>query len=67
MEKLNGVALIDLDAIRGITPVQPENVLIAALNTWFGSVMGAETFHADVHAGKSAPLPLCAMDWNMRR
>ena len=29
----------------------PEEILIAALNTWFGSVVGAETFHADVHAG----------------
>ncbi len=29
----------------------PEAVLVSALNTWFASVMGAETFHADVHAG----------------
>ena len=26
-------------------------VLINALNTWFASVLGADTFHADVHAG----------------
>jgi hypothetical protein len=26
-------------------------VLVSALNTWFGSVLAAETFHADVHAG----------------
>jgi aarF domain-containing kinase len=26
-------------------------VLITALNVWGASVLGAETFHADVHAG----------------
>ena len=55
MERLNGAALVDLDAIRSITTVQPENVLISALNTWFGSLVGAETFHADVHAGAFMP------------
>jgi len=30
----------------------PETVLVSALNTWFASVMGAATFHADVHAGQ---------------
>jgi aarF domain-containing kinase len=32
-------------------------VLINALNTWFGSVVGCETFHADVHAGNLLVLP----------
>ena len=26
-------------------------MLILALDTWFSSVLGSETFHADVHAG----------------
>jgi len=51
MERLYGVPLTDLTAIESITDVDPELVLIAALNTWFGSVVGAATFHADVHAG----------------
>jgi hypothetical protein len=51
MERLRGVALTDLDAIRSITGAQPELVLINALNVWFGSVVGCPTFHADVHAG----------------
>ena len=83
MERLYGVPLTDLDAVRSVTQVResgspsapqhvkapcsskrppgngdllqgkgtPEETLIAALNTWFGSVIGAETFHADVHAG----------------
>ena len=29
----------------------PEEILITALNTWFGSVLACESFHADVHAG----------------
>lgn len=53
MERLKGVALTDLDAIRATTPAQPELVLINALNVWFGSVVGCPTFHADVHAGGS--------------
>lgn len=51
MEQLSGVPLTDLDSIRSITSRDPESVLIAALNTWFASVLGADTFHADVHAG----------------
>lgn len=51
MEKLNGAALTDLDSIRNITTADPETTLINALNTWFGSVMYCDTFHADVHAG----------------
>jgi aarF domain-containing kinase len=51
LERLVGVPLTDLDSITSITSKEPEGVLIAALNTWFASVLGAETFHADVHAG----------------
>lgn len=51
MQRLTGVPLTDLNSIRSITSKDPEAVLIAALNTWFASVLGAETFHADVHAG----------------
>ena len=48
-----GVPLTDLAAIRSVTTREPELVLISALNTWFSSVLGSETFHADVHAGQS--------------
>lgn len=51
MDRLSGVPLTDLDSIRAVTRRDPEAVLIAALNTWFASVLGADTFHADVHAG----------------
>ncbi len=57
MERLNGVALTDLDAIRSTTSANPEATLINALNTWFGSLLGCETFHADVHAGNLLVLP----------
>jgi aarF domain-containing kinase len=40
-----------VQAIRSITTADPETTLINALNTWMGSVMLCETFHADVHAG----------------
>ena len=53
MERLHGVPLTDLSAIRSMTSAEPEQTLITALNTWFGSVLGCETFHADVHAGGS--------------
>jgi predicted unusual protein kinase regulating ubiquinone biosynthesis (AarF/ABC1/UbiB family) len=53
LERLVGVPLTDLDSITSITSKEPEGVLIAALNTWFASVLGAETFHADVHAGRA--------------
>jgi aarF domain-containing kinase len=52
MERLNGVSLTDYNAIRSITTRDPEMVLVGALNTWFSSVIGCETFHADVHAGE---------------
>ena len=47
-----GVPLTDYSAIRSVTSRDPELVLIGALNTWFSSVIGCETFHADVHAGE---------------
>ncbi len=40
-----------------LSAVEPELVLINGLNTWFGSVVGCETFHADVHAGNLLVLP----------
>ena len=52
MERLYGVPLTDLAAIRSITTADPEATLTAALNTWFGSLLGCSTFHADVHAGQ---------------
>ena len=58
MERLHGVPLTDLAAIRSMTSADPEQTLITALNTWFGSVLGCETFHADVHAG-ACPAPTC--------
>ena len=51
MEHLRGVPLTDIEAIRGATEQDPTEVLISALNTWFSTVMGAASFHADVHAG----------------
>ena len=58
MERLHGVPLTDLAAIRSITSADPEQALITALNTWFGSVLGCKTFHADVHAGAPPSSPL---------
>ncbi len=51
MERLRGVPLTDLAAIRSVTSADPEQVLVNALNAWFGSVLAADTFHADMHAG----------------
>ena len=59
MERLHGVPLTDLAAIRSITSADPEQTLITALNTWFGSVLGCETFHADVHAGQAHRMHCC--------
>ncbi|CAN0322157.1 unnamed protein product, partial [Ectocarpus sp. 12 AP-2014] len=50
MERLKGVALTDLEGIKDYSS-NPEATLITALNTWSMSVMMAESFHADVHAG----------------
>lgn len=60
LERLVGVPLTDLEAVRAATRTSgrdPEAILVNALNTWFASVMGAETFHADVHAGNLLVLP----------
>jgi len=51
MERLNGAPLVDLEAIRNTARGDPELVLVNALNVWLGSLLGAESFHADVHAG----------------
>lgn len=50
MERFYGVPLTDLEAIKEVSP-NPEATLIAALNTWFASVLLSDSFHADVHAG----------------
>lgn len=59
LERLYGSPLTDLEAIAAVTSRSasggrggdPEQILITALNTWFGSVLACESFHADVHAG----------------
>lgn len=53
LERLDGAPLTDLDAIRTVTQgrADPEQTLINALNTWVGSVLYCDAFHADVHAG----------------
>ena len=51
MDRLDGVPLTDLEAIRSMTTANPERVLINALNTWSGSLLACHHFHADVHAG----------------
>jgi len=50
MERLRGVALVDLEGIKNYTP-NPEQTLVNALNVWVTSVQRCEFFHADVHAG----------------
>jgi len=50
MERLYGASLTDLDAVRRVSD-SPEQTLIHAMNTWAGSLMHCEVFHADVHAG----------------
>ncbi|HXH04174.1 MAG TPA: AarF/UbiB family protein [Candidatus Competibacteraceae bacterium] len=50
LERLYGVPLTDLEAIRRHVP-DPRQALVTALNTWFQSLIECETFHADVHAG----------------
>jgi len=54
MERLRGVPLTDLEAIRGAAAARgrtPEALLIDALNAWAGSVLACDSFHADLHAG----------------
>jgi len=50
MERFYGVPLTDLESIRANTN-DPAQTLVAALNTWFASLMLCDFFHADVHAG----------------
>lgn len=50
MERFYGVPLTDLETIRTHTK-DPAETLVAALNTWFSSLMLCDFFHADVHAG----------------
>ena len=50
MERLYGVALTDEASIRRYVH-DPEDTLIAAMNTWFASVVMCDFFHADLHAG----------------
>ena len=50
MERFHGVPLTDIEVLREYTD-DPADTLIAALNTWFSSLMLCDFFHADVHAG----------------
>lgn len=50
MERFYGVPLTNLEAIRQHTN-DPAGTLVAALNTWFSSLMACDFFHADLHAG----------------
>eukprot|EP00434_Breviolum_minutum_P030436 symbB.v1.2.026915.t2/scaffold2727.1/size72105/2 len=50
MERLTGVPLTDLEAIKRYSN-DPEQTLVNALNVWALSVQKCEFFHADVHAG----------------
>lgn len=50
MERFHGVPLTDLKVLRQYTD-DPAGTLVAALNTWFSSLMLCDFFHADVHAG----------------
>ena len=50
MQRLYGVPLTDFDMVKKVAK-DPSQVLITAMNTWFGSLMMCESFHADLHAG----------------
>ena len=50
MKRLYGVALTDEASIRRYLD-DPEDTLVAAMNTWFASVLMCDFFHADLHAG----------------
>jgi predicted unusual protein kinase regulating ubiquinone biosynthesis (AarF/ABC1/UbiB family) len=66
MERLTGgERLTDLDAVRRITGTDPESVLINALNTWFGSLLACDSFHADLHAGWLHPLSHRSLAFSM--
>lgn len=50
MQRLYGVPLTDFDVVKKYAQ-DPSQVLISAMNTWFGSLMFCQSFHADLHAG----------------
>lgn len=50
MQRLYGVSLTDLNVVKKYAK-DPSQVLISAMNTWFGSLMMCKSFHADLHAG----------------
>ncbi|WP_343597326.1 AarF/UbiB family protein [Acinetobacter sp.] len=50
MQRLYGVPLTDFEVVKQYTK-DPSQVLITAMNTWFGSLMMCNSFHADLHAG----------------
>jgi predicted unusual protein kinase regulating ubiquinone biosynthesis (AarF/ABC1/UbiB family) len=50
MERLYGVPMTDIEAMRKYTK-EPSQALIMAMNTWFSSLMLCKSFHADLHAG----------------
>ncbi|MDP9801855.1 ABC1 kinase family protein [Acinetobacter calcoaceticus] len=50
MQRLYGVSLTDFSVVKQYVK-DPSQVLITAMNTWFGSLMLCKSFHADLHAG----------------
>ncbi|MFT4021930.1 MAG: AarF/UbiB family protein [Acinetobacter sp.] len=50
MQRLYGVPLTDFEVVKQYAK-DPSQVLITAMNTWFGSLMMCNSFHADLHAG----------------
>lgn len=50
MQRLYGVPLTDFEVVKKVAK-DPSQVLITAMNTWFGSLMMCKSFHADLHAG----------------
>lgn len=50
MQRFYGVPLTDFEVVKKVSK-DPSQVLITAMNTWFGSLMMCESFHADLHAG----------------
>ncbi|MDS7943141.1 AarF/UbiB family protein [Acinetobacter sp. V110_1] len=50
MQRLYGVSLTDFSVVKQYAK-DPSQVLITAMNTWFGTLMLCKSFHADLHAG----------------
>ncbi|WP_417651461.1 ABC1 kinase family protein [Acinetobacter baumannii] len=50
MQRLYGVPLTDFSVVKQYAK-DPSQILITAMNTWFGSLMLCKSFHADLHAG----------------